>query len=360
MRRITAAVVLPLLAPAAHAQPDNGSPPETIAASADEPHDGSRLVDTTALWHNDAAVFQPFSPTDKWFTNGFRVQAGFAPPDDPGHWTRVLAEGIPTLGMEPDRVRWGIAIGQEMYTPAVINSPVPNPDDRPFAGYLYGGGVLQRSDDRMLDELRFDIGIVGEGSGAEDTQKFVHRAFVGQVNPEGWDDQLANEPTFQLSAARRWRVGLFEPEPSTGSDLGGFGVDLVPEIGFRAGTVRVDANAGLTLRAGVGLQDHFGPDRFQSPIEIGARAERDWSWYVFGRVGGEAIAHDLFLDGNVFVDGGPSVEREGLVGQLSGGIQFRYKAFELGWQVTWESERFEDQSSPHAFGTYTFGWSFDF
>ena len=325
------------------------------AAAADDALTGSRLVSIHGLWHNDAAYFQPFSPTDKWFSNSFRVQAGFEPPEG-SHWTRSIADAIPALGMNTDRVRWGINFGQEIYTPADIEEPDPIDDDRPFAGYLYGGAVLQRAGGNIFDEFRADIGVIGDPSLGEETQKCVHRLLPDQEIPQGWTNQLETEPTFQTQALRRWRIALAEPERA-----GGFGVDMLPEAGARLGTVRIDANAAVTIRAGVGLQDHFGPARVHGPIEIGPHDEPDeWSWYVFARAGGEAIAHDLFLDGNVLRDSTRSVAKEEFVGHLSTGLVVRYRAFELGWQTTWETERFEEQRSGHAFGTYTFGWRFDF
>jgi len=58
-------------------------------------------------------------------------------------------------------------------------------DDRPYAGWLYGGvGFVSVSDER-LDNIELNVGMVGGASFAEDVQKTWHKWFDFQ-RPNGW------------------------------------------------------------------------------------------------------------------------------------------------------------------------------
>ena len=50
-----------------------------------------------------------------------------------------------------------------------------------------------------------------------------------------------------------------------------------------------------------------------------------WSWYVFGRVGGRLVEHDMFLDGSNYDNPSLSVDKEPAVGEAQAGITASYR-----------------------------------
>jgi hypothetical protein len=81
------------------------------------------------------------------------------------------------------------------------------------------------------------------------------------------------------------------------------------------------AKAGIQLRVGQGLKSDFGTTRI-SPGLSGSDAYtpvRDFVWYLFAGVDGQAIAWDATLDGNPFHPG-RHVSRQPFVGEIEGAL----------------------------------------
>ena len=64
-------------------------------------------------------------------------------------------------------------------------------NDRPYAGYLYLGMGYHTRDNKQLDTIEFNLGIVGPWSQADETQDFVHD-IRGIEKFQGWHNQLEN------------------------------------------------------------------------------------------------------------------------------------------------------------------------
>ena len=62
-----------------------------------------------------------FLGTDRYYTHGFRLQYMHRPNEVP-QWADRLVHAIPPLGMNPERVRIGGALGQELFTPIRIGT----------------------------------------------------------------------------------------------------------------------------------------------------------------------------------------------------------------------------------------------
>ncbi|HYZ33449.1 MAG TPA: lipid A deacylase LpxR family protein, partial [Crenalkalicoccus sp.] len=228
---------------------------------------------------NDAYVRN----TDRWYTSGIRL--GWHSAEDnlpsPVAWLdRSLAE---LFG--PARSRWGIAIGQTFYTPRDKQLVIPDPQDRPYAGYLFGEFTLDRRTWTTLDRFSLQLGVVGPAAQAKETQDFVHH-ILGDRPARGWNFQLRNEPVFNLGWDRIWRVPL-------AALPFGLGVDALPTLELAAGTVQIYAAGGGRLRIGQGLDQDFGPPRIRPTIADGATpVGQGFGWYAFVGAGGRAIARD--------------------------------------------------------------------
>lgn len=305
---------------------------ETEALTGAEP---LRLRALTFIVENDTSRIHFFNNEDRWYTNGLKIDASFNRP-----WPRFADRLLP-FSYDDAREAGGFVLVHQIFTPEDLETDTLISDDRPYAGSLYAGWYMQRSDDVNFDHLELDIGVIGESSGAEAAQKAVHAALPNQIRPSGWDNQLSNEPFINLQYEHRWRT----PKAAIGS----LDLDAIAGLGGRLGNAHIDANANLTARFGYNVPDDFGPPTIDTFRDATGRWEGDFGIYAYARVTGQAVARNIFIDGNTFADS-HSVPREDFVATLQAGLALRYKWFEAGWSTTWRSRQFEGQREPHEFG----------
>ena len=182
--------------------------------------------------------------TDRHYTQGLRLSY-FHRDDDLPFGSRWLSVHLPEFGFENVVGRLGYSIGQNIYTPANIRLQRPQPNDRPYAGWLYLGATLQRrgwSFGRHLTEEQFSIeaGVIGPWALAGEAQTWVHD-MRDLTEPRGWDNQLKNEPGLRLKYSRGVRFVVV--------DNGESGIDVIPRIGFSAGNVDTSARATTAFHA---------------------------------------------------------------------------------------------------------------
>lgn len=303
----------------------------------------------TLHWDNDGTVPKVISDSDRHYTNGVKIDLALNPSASFAAGVREFADRLDPM---PDAdVAAGLVIAQHIYTAFDIRLAAPPPGSRPYAGYLYVGGYIQRASDSVHDHLELNVGVVGEWSGAEATQKFVHAVFPNQNEPQGWGTQLANELAINLRYQRSWRFQK--------AQIGRLELDGIPRLGFDLGNVFVRANADLTLRLGFNLPDDFGPPRLLDYTDATGSWGGDWGVYGYVRGGARAVAHNIFLDGNTFASS-RSVDKRPVVAELTVGLAGRYKFFEAGWSVTWLSEEFDTQGNGDSYGSLYAQLSFPF
>lgn len=347
--RLTCVVASGMMGMCAAGQPAPAAPwwaePEALEAAGARPSDDGpeaaarpRLEAITLFWDNDGAYSKPFDRTDRHYTNGLRAEVAWRWPSVP----EPVRPMVYVAGYETEPVfAAGLAFGQLIFTPEDLASFELIEDDRPYAGWLFGGAFVQLGGEHTMDHLELDVGVVGELSAAESTQKFVHAVFPNNIRPNGWSHQLANEPAANLSYVRRWRTAT---TPFAGLDL-----QAIPELGAEVGTVRINASAAVTLRLGHNLPDDFGPARLQQFRDHTGSWPGQWGAYAYVRLGGRVVGRDLFLDGSTFSTG-HSVDKEPLVGELTVGLVARWRALELGYAITWSTPEFTEQDEIDSFG----------
>jgi len=201
-----------------------------------------------------------------------------------------------------------------------------------------------------LDHFRFELGVVGSASQADDTQQIIHK-WLDTVDPQGWDNQLRNEVTGQFFFRKKWRL-----RPWQRPDSADWAWELLPQAGFALGTVHRNVSADLTLRGGWNLPEDFGPDRLRDPGAATRRSRPGFGFYGFARVGGRAVEHNLFLEGNTFRDS-HGVDPEPLVGEAQLGAEVRYEGDGWGASVmygqTYMTEEFRGQKNGDAYASLT-------
>lgn len=344
------------LAAAAHAQlalsyqPDTDAPnaiEEAVAAEQD-----GRRAKVTLIWDNDSRPFQFVNQTDRDYSNGTEINMSFGREPE-GTALDSILRWAPAVGFDIQRTSFGVSLGQEIYTPAELESTEIQIGDRPYAGFAYVAFDFQRADYNVLENIRVRLGATGDLSGGRAAQEALHAAMPNQENPEGWDNQVDEQFAGELDYRRVWRTFA---EPIGGSN---WSYQFLPEAGVRLGNLRVDARAGATARIGFNLPDDFGPARRWGVVDHGAAAVGNQSLYFFGRVGGEYVAHDLLIDGNTDAINAQA-ETMPFVGEFSAGVRYRYHSFELGWHYTAQSRRYREQQRGHSYGSWIIGWAFDY
>jgi lipid A 3-O-deacylase len=310
-----------------------------------------RLRDYTLYWDNDGTLPRIGNDTDRFYTNGAGIELSFNP-----HLSEDLASRLaPSDKWTDPRFGVGLAIKQLVFTGRDITDPAPSISDHPYSGYLYLAFSFQRADEKKRDHFELDVGVVGERSQAEMIQRFIHNVFPDQDTPQGWGGQLANEMAINFNFERAWKS-----EPG---EIEGVEFDMIPSAGFELGNVSTRAKGRITLRVGKELPDDFGPASLlgnkDHTVNASDWGSGDWSFYLYSTLGMDAVAHDIFLDGNTFATS-RSVDSEPFVAMAMIGVVARYQSFYFGWSQTYQSEKYETQPSGQAWGTMMLGCSVDF
>lgn len=154
--------------------------------------------------------------------------------------------------------------------------------------------------------------MIGPAALGEKVQNGFHN-LIGQNAIAGWSTQIPNQPVIQLTAERTWRMLL--------GNIGALESDVLPSVTVGAGTFRIYAQGGGTIRLGQGLQSDFGAPRIR-PGLTGTDAyvqTQPFAWYVFMGVDGQAVAWDETLDGLPFATS-RHVTRSPFVGEFQAGF----------------------------------------
>lgn len=324
-----------------------------------------------ALVRNDSWTFNfyfendLFVDTDSNYTNGVKVS-----------WISPDLSDYSEAGQLPDSVyRMGkylpfvnapgiqrnvvFTFGQNMYTPQDLTRQDLIVDDRPYAGWLYFGVAMHNKTEWWLDTVEVNIGVVGPAALAEQAQKIVHE-IRDAVKPEGWDNQLENEPALNFVWERKIRLWRFETE----NDLG---FDFIAHGGTSLGTTYVYGNAGAQVRAGWRIPLDFGSGIIRLAGDTNSPARKyDYRLmggeglgiHLFGGIDGRYVFHDMMLDGNIWHDS-HSVDKRRGVFDVQMGLSMTIRHWKLSYGRVYRSREFEQQSRYyHAFGSMTFSFTF--
>ncbi len=321
-------------------------PAETVAPEA-APHHGSLTVYT----END----KYFAGTDQAYTNGLKI-SWLSPDlrsltgDDTRAPARWFARALDGLIPEGHAYKVGFSLGQNLYTPVDTATSLYQPEDRPYAAWLYGGVALHiLNPDALggraarLDVFELNLGIVGPAALGEETQNGFHD-LIHVNHAEGWDHQIHDEPGVNLIYERRYRFSTEGARP-------GWGADFMPHAGLSLGNVFTYANAGAELRAGWRLPADFGsnlirptgdsnPDNHRPPFGV----------FIFGAFDARAVARDITLDGNTFRDS-PGIDKEPFVGDLYAGVGLTTPYLQLRYAQAYRTKEFEGQDDSQVFGS---------
>lgn len=289
-----------------------------------------------------------FGGTDRNYSNGLRIER-VTPANQVTPALKWVADRIPLLDIERTELRQGFALSHTIFTPEDIEAVNPDPNDRPYAAWLYGSatvvGTTRLGPGQMVqDVLQVNLGVVGPSAGGEFVQRNWHD-LIEEVEPEGWNQQLKDEVGIEITAQRmRQFKGLELPF--------GLKTDHALHGGVTLGNVRTYGTLGGMARIGWDLNSDFGPPRIR-PALAGAgvfEPGQDFGGYIFAGIEGRAVARDMFLDGNLWRDSPRVTDRRDYVGDAQLGIALHQGDVQVAFTYVHRTEEFVRQDGPQRFG----------
>jgi hypothetical protein len=319
-----------------------------------------------AVSENDEYAFR--ITVDQHYSNGMRLvwlsEPVAAAPADPLAWAHRIAGAIPGFATRPGTLRLGVALGHNIYTAADTRRAVPDPRDRPYAGWLYGGvALVNDAADRapgagVIETLELTLGLVGPSAQGKQLQNFWH-GLINYPQAMGWDSQLRDEPGIGLTYARAWRHPIARETDPEAAEFAGLGLDIVPHAVAGLGNVATYAATGAMLRLGTRLAEDYGPPRTRPALAgIAAPAGADRvGGYLFTGFETRLVGRDIFLDGTMFREG-PRVDRRPLVTDAMAGLAVTWRDWKASFTYHWRGREFETQGPGDRFGAFSLGARF--
>jgi hypothetical protein len=293
--------------------------------------------------------------TDRYYTNGIKFGGGVSAEPVIERIFKVPAQSVlQQITDNRGNMQFGLFLGQNLYTPKVITTAAPQPFDRPWAAWLYAGGVAQNVEANRLQTVELDLGVIGPAALGKLVQTGWHK-LVDADKPQGWHNQLRNEPGVLLAYLEKWRYGPVS------------GLQAVPHFGITVGNVMTLARAGGIVRAGTNMSG-FGPDTIEPGgamlqrtrlLDDGATRNAP-EWYVFAGFDTRLVARNIFLDGNTFRNSA-SVDRKVLVYDVKGGVSLRIAPVRLSLTYVRRSAEFSTPAGSggtQRFQSFNVGWEF--
>jgi hypothetical protein len=219
------------------------------------------------------------------------------------------------------------SIANYMFTPRDLESFELPEDDRGFDGYSYLGFARSYSEyerDERIYEGR--LGVVGEWSGSEALQKYVHIDLDKGADPS-WSSQNPSEVTGSfLYTKHTWEY--------TKSYVGDARFDN--EYGVEVGTFKVQGFINQTLTK------HY----FKRV-------------YLIAGIEGRWVLYDTTLDGRLTQDNVYTIDSENFVAVGKLGFKYQFTPdFGVTYTYFYETATFEGQIGRHDLGSITLEYKF--
>ncbi len=171
-----------------------------------------------------------YTGTDRYYTYG--INMAFRWRDKESHLGNKLFK-------QPIKSYSEVKLNVEAYTPDYLSDGSPDPNaERPYAGWSYVNySNVMAFEDAFL-RLGLDMGVLGPGSQADDIQNWFHREITGDVELQGWENQLPNQLGINLRGKYGFEViegNWFDMYSTMDASIGNIYIYGRPMIHFRIG-----------------------------------------------------------------------------------------------------------------------------
>ena len=200
--------------------------------------------------------------------------------------------------------------------------------------------------------------VVGPWSLAEESQRLVHD-IRNLKSPQGWDNQLNNEPGIELIYENKRKV-------LRSSNATGFGYDVITHAGGALGNIFTYLNVGGEVRLGWNLPGDYGTSIIRPGGDTNAptsvndprlTSRETIGVYFFGSISGRLVLRDIFLDGNSF-SRSHAIDKENFVGDAVVGASLTLRNWKLSYAQALRSPEFLGQHGTHNFGSISLSYTF--
>jgi len=300
-----------------------------------------------------------FADTDRNYTNGVKLSwvspdlTEYAKSDKLPKWSLPLVARLPFINEPGLKRNIAFSLGQNMYTPRDIARSDLITDDRPYGGWTYFGCAFHSKNDRRLDSWEVQLGMVGPDSRTDETQKLVHRLREIQ-RPNGWDNQINNEPGLAAVYEQKRRLFYMTLKQSL------FAMDAISHFGGALGNVSIYGNIGAETRLGWNIPMDFGDSLIRPAGDTNApfaSGNERFGIYGFLSMDSRVVMRDIFLDGNTNSQS-HSVDRKPLVADISAGVSLIIRGLKISYAQALRTREFRGQDRHHSFGSITVSYTF--
>ncbi len=282
--------------------------------------------------------------SDQSYSNGFKFSYIYAEDREP----RVSSDLLRAFeyldeNFSQSQSNFGISLGQQIYTPNKTHIKEMIIDDRPYAAWLYMGFAFSFKNHENSHVFELDVGVVGPSALGKQVQNNFHDLIRGD-RAQGWTHGLQDEPTLQFLYQRRSKV------------FNSANADGIFYFGSALGNVHVGAHTGVLARIGKNIPDDMGPGRpsageGDSFVSLASSENRKkTSDYGFAGIRGNAIARNIFLDGNTFRSS-HHVKKYPFTFDTEFGFGLQVKPWGVVWRFVTRSPEFEQRSIFNSFAS---------
>ncbi|WP_039849538.1 lipid A-modifier LpxR family protein [Grimontia indica] len=243
---------------------------------------------------------------------------------------------------DPGVIGYSLEIGSQMWTPSDIELTTPQPNERPYAGLVYGMGRVYHQTDFYAVKGSLMLGTVGPDSYAEEAQSIVHE-IVGSPDPKGWAYQIDNEFVYQ--------AGLEAHQLIARGQIGEFSV-----FGRgQGGNFQSEVAIGGTYRIGFDLPNTFGSTSLLpgNAVDVGLLSHSDNGMFFFTSVEARYRFDDITIEGDKPPEN-DDVHVEHVQAGVTGGVTWYSRHWGAVASVTAHSKQYEEASRNHsAYANFT-------
>lgn len=284
---------------------------------------------------NDAYLW---TGQDRYYTNGLFV-----------YFRRAVDQQ--KLKNNLEKVTYEVNVGQKMYNPHSGSSPNPATQDRPFAGYLFGG--VQTSlfyKKESLLKIGINLGTVGPDALGQEAQKLLHR-IVGFYKVRGWEYQISND--FAANANIQFTKLLHRSNNNS--------VDFTLDTYANLGTTYNGAGAGLLFRTG-DINQLFNSACYNASIGNKSKTEKlkKREFYFYAKPQLNYVAYDATVQGSFFNHNSPVTfgVKPFVFSQLLG-FNYSTPRFTLDYSLTFLSKEIKSNAKAHQYGSISMYYRFN-